>query len=263
MYWAVRQICMAKHLRSRRWWGGGFVSIKTSTTDDFHYCIFAFFQHPITARINWLCYLSFKSQCRGCWLFLPPLYALISCLFCVLRTHKALFLLRGFNTFCNLQVKKKTSRSVAFEKDGHLQRAIRCVIRIYTLAYRRRCPGSPLSLHNRPVSGQGAWENVTLPWVRLMGVNHAFQIHYGTLFFHWAFSLLSIQSWEWDVWGCINGQTAYIFHDMCVVLLRGPAEMLGSLSVSVLSYMLARQRTQNGKCVSVRGNIVEVTSGCP
>lgn len=40
---------------------------------------------------------------------------------------------------------------------------------------------------------------------------------------------------------------------MCADLLRGPAEMLGSLSVSVLSYMLARQRTQNGKCVSVRG----------
>lgn len=24
MYWAVRQICMAKHLRSRGWWGGWF-----------------------------------------------------------------------------------------------------------------------------------------------------------------------------------------------------------------------------------------------
>lgn len=24
MYWAVRQICMAKHLRSREWWGGWF-----------------------------------------------------------------------------------------------------------------------------------------------------------------------------------------------------------------------------------------------
>lgn len=45
----------------------------------------------------------------------------------------------------------------------------------------------------------------------------------------------------------------YIYHDMCAVPLCGPAEMLGSLSVSVLSYILARQRTQNGKCVSVRG----------
>lgn len=40
---------------------------------------------------------------------------------------------------------------------------------------------------------------------------------------------------------------------MYAVLLRRPAEMLGSLSVSVLSYMPARQRTRNGKCVSVRG----------
>lgn len=148
---------------------------KTSTTDDFHYCILPFSQHPITARINWLCYLSFKAQCRGCWLFLPPLHALISwVLFSVLHTYKALFLLWGFNTFSNLQVKKKTSRSVAFEKDGHFQWAMRCVIRIYTLAYCRRCPCSPLSLRNRPVSGQGAWENVTLPWVWLMGLNHAF-----------------------------------------------------------------------------------------
>lgn len=95
---------------------------KTSTTDDFHYCILPFSQHPITARINWLRYLSFQSPMQRLLpLSSPALRTFIPCVllffwvFCSCIKPIALFLLWGFNTFYNLQVKKH-SKSVALKK---------------------------------------------------------------------------------------------------------------------------------------------------
>lgn len=224
MYWAVRQICMAKHLRSLRWWGGGFVRPrreKTNTTDDFHYCVLPFSTHPITARINWLSYLSAKGPTQGLPALLRTTCTLSFFRACLLFMCKTILaFLRGCNTFVRFKVATLKRRPFVAGDTG-------CNWDLYPPVP----PPLPRLAFSLLSSGRDLgrmWhfaEYVWWEWIMLFRFIMALYFSAG--------SFLRCPSGPGgETWGgCSKAQTAYIFHDVHAVLLGGSAEMLCFLSL--------------------------------
>ena len=182
MYWAVRQICMAKHLRSRGWWGGWFTGQGENVHNGWLSLQHYRFTHTqlLPGLIHYLTPLPHQNRC--CFHGVLSSYSLPrGPSFMAALPHPLPFLSLPLVSIQSGWCQHGGDGSEVLERgklrwrcrweDGHLQDHTLGIIRIYACS----SSAAPSSLPAVALSVvRGVQRSMTHPWVRLIWMNYAF-----------------------------------------------------------------------------------------